>query len=104
MSILSRQKLARSFENKEKRSKEVVKNQNKTVTTSLNEYRASVELANYRFCVKCNSNFNEASARVIKPKRVMRTFVFLVCILEGLKSSGCANLAQMRVMKPYIAM
>ena len=67
MSILSRQKLARSFENKEKRSKEVVKNQNKTVTTSLNEYRASVELANYRFCVKCNSNFNEASARVIKP-------------------------------------
>ena len=67
VSILSRRKLARSNETAKKASKEVAKNQNKTVITSLNDYRTSVELANYRFCISCNSNFNESAARMIKP-------------------------------------
>ena len=67
VSILSRQKLSRSLETAKKAKEQVAKNLTKTVVSSLNEYRASVELANYRFCDICSSNFNDSSARMIKP-------------------------------------
>ena len=66
-SILSRQKLARTVESSKFREKEVEKKLNMTIVTSLNEYRSSVELANYRLCISCHSNYNESLARVLKP-------------------------------------
>ena len=67
-SILSRQKLARTVEMSKCREKEVIKHLNKTVVTSLNEYNTNVELANYRLCISCHSNFSESLARVLKPE------------------------------------
>ena len=39
----------------------------KTVESSLNDYRQSVQFANYKLCIKCQSNYTEFGAVEIKP-------------------------------------
>ena len=62
----SRSDEARKLEYSKRKTKMDEEKQRRTVTTSLNEYRDSILLSNYRVCVTCRTNFGEYSGRQVK--------------------------------------
>ena len=63
---VSRSIAARKLETAKRQSKLIEDNRKKTVTSSINDYRDSIMLSNYRLCISCRSNFGEYSARQVK--------------------------------------
>ena len=70
-SVPSRTKLSRAFETQNLKKKRDDEKRNQSVTMSLNDYRSSVQLANYKCCAVCQANFNETGAKEVKPSDEM---------------------------------
>ena len=62
----SRSAAARTLNYMKQKTKMEEEKMNKTMTSSLNEYRDSIMISNYRLCIVCNSNFGEYGARQVK--------------------------------------